>query len=323
MEKMVSVIVPVYNVEKYLQRCIDSICSQTYKNLEIILVDDGSTDSSGDLCDELSKCDTRILVIHQKNGGLSNARNSGIVASKGEYILFVDSDDWIEKNMIELMLSTFSDDKVSLSICGINYYDSDYKFLHSILPQKEGCYLCIDILKDMFGDNRTPYVTACTKLYKRDLFRELMFPDGKLHEDEFTSYKYIYKSEMIAILNLPLYCTIMRNDSIMGKKYTVGRLDGVEALYQKLVFYSQNENLQDCKSKVLKEFYGTYAFGMAKIKPKDVKEKERVKAINELAYKVLSEYSDIITIKCQIAIRFPKLYMCLLSIRNKVFLKRE
>lgn len=211
--KIISIVVPIYNVEKYLERCIDSIINQTYKNLEIILVNDGSTDDSGMICDNYKNKDNRIKVIHKKNGGLSEARNFGIDIATGTYIGFVDSDDWIETNMYERLLEKLEYNKGDISICGryIDFIDKKnivYKKqdTEKILNRKEAL---IELNSFSFFD-----MSACDKLYKKELFREIRFPVGKKCEDYYTMFKIFDKADKIICFSEPLYHYFQRDNSI-------------------------------------------------------------------------------------------------------------
>ena len=187
MGEKISVIVPVYNVEQYLERCVESIVNQTYKNLEIILVNDGSTDNSGELCDELAKKDNRIKVVHKENGGLSDARNNGERESTGEYIIFIDSDDYIHHEMLNTLYNQIVEKNADVSICGVmNVYSN------SETPQ------CSDINMDFVCDKEgflKEYLigekipgSICNKLLKKSIADKLEFPVGKIYEDAFYHY---------------------------------------------------------------------------------------------------------------------------------------
>lgn len=185
MSAKISVIVPVYKVEPYLSRCLDSIINQTYRNLEIILVDDGSPDHCGEICDEYARQDSRIRVIHKSNGGLSDARNHGIDVATGDYIAFVDSDDYVTTDMYEKMLARLEFDNSDMVVC--NYYRFDegsvppeYGYIN--LPDR---VLSKDEAFDFYLQIGGDYVSAWNKLYKRGIFADLRYPTGKIYEDTF------------------------------------------------------------------------------------------------------------------------------------------
>lgn len=225
MSRLVSVIIPVYNVEKYLNKCIDSVLRQTYKNIEIILVDDGSNDRSGVICDEYMKKDTRVKIIHKENGGLSSARNCGLKIATGELVTFIDSDDVIEIDFIECLENKIKKD-IDIAFCEIKVihnseinYESDkgkFRILNNV-----------DLLKMMLHDQN--YVSACGKIYKKELFNDLEFPYGKIHEDIATIYKAILKANKIAYLPNEKYFYLKREGSITNEKFNIKRLDLIEA----------------------------------------------------------------------------------------------
>ncbi|MCR5769647.1 MAG: glycosyltransferase [Butyrivibrio sp.] len=244
-EPLITVIVPIYHVEKYLHRCIDSIIDQTYRNLEIILVDDGSDDGCPEICDEYAGKDNRIVVIHKENGGLSDARNKGIEIAKGEYLAFVDSDDYIHKDMYQIMMDSLFSSESDICMCSYKYvydgkakekdntYGSDYKTEIIDGKSAQNNYY--------MGDKKLELTVAWNKLYKRELFRELRYPKGKIFEDEYTTYKALYKSNKICIVDLPLYYYLQRNDSIIGEMNGQRDSKVVEAYLQRIDFYKSNK----------------------------------------------------------------------------------
>ena len=208
MNELVSVVVPIYNVEKYLPKCIDSIIGQTYKNLEIILVNDGSKDRSLEICKNYMIRDFRIKIVDKPNGGLSDARNAGIKQASGEYICFVDSDDFIKEKMIEDMLTTLLKANSDICVCDMEYlYDNgDLKFA-SGGEFKEGSVL--DDPNLMIINN-----SACNKLYRLSLFDDWSFPFGKYYEDLATVPVLLYKANKICKVNEPFYVYYQRSGSI-------------------------------------------------------------------------------------------------------------
>lgn len=229
--ELISVIVPVYNVEGYLEKCIQSITTQTYTNLEILVVDDGSTDTSPALCDELAETDTRIQVIHKKNGGLSSARNSGIDAASGEYYVFVDSDDYIHPQMIEQLYSRLKADNSDLAICGIEPVDEDgnYKYAGFDFVLSDDVWDETAFWNNFYGRNTVFCVVAWNKLYPKALFSTIRFANGKTHEDEFMLHNIVSQCKKISCVNQKLYYYLQRSDSIMNQPCKKNRLDLVEA----------------------------------------------------------------------------------------------
>lgn len=223
-EPLVSVIVPVYNVKATLARCIDSIKTQTYQNLEIILIDDGSIDGSGELCTELASRDQRIQVLHQKNQGLSAARNTGLDHATGAYITFVDSDDTIASTLVADLLQIALTDKVDFVTCSFNeiYAHTIKPFTKSSsIPRK---YLTIDGVIHMLQEDGFT-MSAWGKLYARHLFNSVRFPVGKLYEDVGTTYRLLLQCSKITFLPRPLYNYYQTSSSIIHQDFSFAKLD--------------------------------------------------------------------------------------------------
>lgn len=220
---LISVIIPVYNVEKYLVRCVESVVNQTYKNLEIILVDDGSPDHCGQICDRLAKDDGRIIVIHQKNMGLSSARNSGIKIAKGEYFTFVDSDDWIVSSMVEDLYRIITDSSSDLAICGMIKTSAGQMNDLKLPKRKEKIYLYDrdSFLKILLrvGSNRCVHY-AWGKLFSKKVIElNEHFPRGMLNEDVEGTFKAAILSDKIAETTKIGYCYFQNSESITGKRF--------------------------------------------------------------------------------------------------------
>lgn len=215
---LISVVVPVYKVEQYIHRCIDSILNQTYKNLEIILVDDGSPDNCGKICDDYAKKDKRIKVIHKKNGGLSDARNAGIKVATGEYIGFVDSDDWISKNMYEKLYNLFTTNDIEIASCELIKTNEIKNIEKEKIYDKKVIVYTIDEFMPYYmktKKNKT-YYYAPTKLFKKEILDDNQFPSGLTSEDVVGSYKALLKSKKIAHINYPYYFYYCNTESITG-----------------------------------------------------------------------------------------------------------
>lgn len=235
MKELVSVIVPVYNVEQYLNKCVDSIINQTYSNIEIILVDDGSTDNSGKICDKYALNDKRVKVIHKSNGGLSDARNRGIDVSGGKYLAFIDSDDWIEPDMIEKMYNNAIENNADISVC-------QYEIVYSreaVINNKSDrifVYKGTDIVLAMYKD--AVFAShACNKIYKRKLFDGIRYPVGKLYEDQYTTYKLLWKSKRLVYTEEKYYYYYMRSDSIVNRVFDEKNLDVLYATEEAAEFF--------------------------------------------------------------------------------------
>ena len=243
-EELISVIVPIYKVEKYLKVCIDSIINQSYKNLEIILIDDGSPDNCGKMCDEYAKKDNRIKVIHKENGGLSSARNAGLDIATGEYISFIDSDDAISSNFIEYLHNLCKKNKVDISVCSIQRFDCEIDIKEAYTEKEE---LKFETAREMSrrvnGRNSLPSTVVWNKLYKRYIYENLRFPVGKIIEDQFTTYKaYDICKTNIVISNFELYYYRVNPTSILGVKFNKKRLDILEAYEERIEFYREKKD---------------------------------------------------------------------------------
>lgn len=243
--ELISVIVPVYKVEKDLTACVASIVSQSYKNLEIILVDDGSPDRCPEICDELSKTDDRITVMHKKNGGLSDARNAALSVCHGEYILFVDSDDLINRDLIATLYSLCVNNDAEIAVCDYIAIPTDkFKYekikvnnvrecvVEDLLPEKALTYM-MDVYK-------TFQVAAWNKLYKASLFDEVRYPVGIYYEDIATTYKLISKSNKIMYIHAPLYYYQLRSNSITRSGFNQRDLDKISNSTELLEFIKTN-----------------------------------------------------------------------------------
>lgn len=227
--ELITIVIPVYNVKKYIERCIKSVINQTYKNIEIILVDDGSTDESGDICDEYAKKDNRIKVIHKKNGGLSDARNFGIDAANGKYISFVDSDDFVTNNYVEVLYNLIKNNDSDISVCIWKniFEDNKTKKSYFTLFHREITATNLVMLQHMLYQKLFD-TSACAKLYDISLFDNIRFPKGKLYEDLATTYKLFLKSKTISYSNDEIYYYFVRNNSITQSEFKEKDMDLIE-----------------------------------------------------------------------------------------------
>ena len=239
MEELISVVVPVYKVEKYLNRCVKSIVDQTYGNLEIILVDDGSPDCCPAMCDAWTEKDSRIKVIHKKNGGLSDARNAGMEVANGELIGFVDSDDWIAPGMYQYLYEAMKSDDSDVAACGVEMIWED-GILSKMLTQTGNCVLNREEAMAALLEESWLKQPVWYKLYKKDLIWNILFPIEKYHEDAFWSYRAIGVAERVSVIDRVGYYYWQRNGSIMGEKYSLKRLDAIEALEQRQNYLERN-----------------------------------------------------------------------------------
>lgn len=276
---LVSIIVPIYNVEKYLKKCVDSILKQTYMNIEVILVDDGSPDNSGCMCDDYKKNDERVKVIHKRNGGLSSARNEGLKIATGKYIAFIDSDDYISHDYIEYLYNNIIKYDADISIIlplnfsvspNIKKYEKEQikiyngeDSLYAMLYQKE-------------FDN-----AAWGKLYNKTIVENIDFPLGKLYEDIGTTYKYLLKAKVVVFSSLQKYYYLQRKDSIMGSKFKIKEMDYI---YQSEIMMKDIEQIGN--KNLLKAAHCRYVNAnfsiLLKIKHNNIYKNERKKIITNI-----------------------------------------
>lgn len=255
-EELITVIVPVYKVEAYIHRCINSLLKQTYKNLEIILVDDGSPDKCAEICDEYALIEDRIKVIHKKNGGLSDARNKGIDAAKGNLITFIDSDDWVHEEYIERLYHLLKDTNSDITVCDFIRTSSENFEVNSFIKNIE--FTNIEALAQLTSVFYLQMVVAWGKLYKRELFEEIRFPEGKIHEDEFTTYRLLFKARKITLTTAQLLYYWQREDSIMGSAFNMkSKIHLIEAYEERSHFYNDN-GLEDLESKTYRSLFVIY-----------------------------------------------------------------
>lgn len=259
---LVSFIVPVYNVKPYLSRCINSIVQQSYQNLEIILVDDGSTDGSAELCDSYAQKDERIKVIHQDNQGLSGARNTGLDNCHGDYVCFVDSDDFIHPDYVMCLYKMCKENDCEIAI-GYHYittesickFDVDLDSPVKVFTRKE-------LFDEFYTDMHGSIVIAWNKLYKRECIGDIRYDVGKIHEDEGTTFKFLYNAHKIAFTRQVLYYYFDREESITGLPYSKKKLDILDAYENRLAFYKEHSEKKlydrECQyylSEILAHYY--------------------------------------------------------------------
>ena len=241
MNKKVSVIVPIYKVENYINRCIESIIKQTYTNLEIILVDDGSPDNCGKIADEYANKDTRIKSVHKANGGLSDARNYGMQYATGDYTLFVDSDDWLKENMIQVMIDSMNYYNSDIVQVGFYYAYEKYLLFDDRYYKENDPAVILDnkeLMKELVINERVKNF-AWGKLYKTELIKDLPFKKGVLFEDVFWAHKVMQRVNKYALINKPLCYYLQREDSIVAT-YTTRNLDIIEGLKERHLFIQKH-----------------------------------------------------------------------------------
>lgn len=257
MNPLISVIVPIYNVEKYLARCVDSIVNQTYKNLEIIFVDDGSPDRCPQMCDDYAEKDSRIKVVHKKNGGLSDARNAGIAVATGEYISFIDSDDYVSDDFFECLLDVMNKENSDIAECSVVKFYEDNRFDEFIDDLSVKTYDTQDAMSALIAENPF-HQHVWNKLYKTELVKDIPYAVGKLNEDEFWTYRVFGRANKVARLNKTMYYYFQRNSSIMGVGYNIRRLDALEGKANRQKYIENN--FPDLSTQAKIDLYGSCMF---------------------------------------------------------------
>ena len=254
----ISVIVPVYKVEPFIHRCVESILLQSFYDFELILVDDGSPDNCGAICDAYAASDNRIHVIHQKNGGLSAARNTGIdyvmAHSHSHWLAFVDSDDWVHPDFLKVLYSTAEQTLCKISACG--FFRTEGEAFPEI---QDASVLCLSA-DDYYCGQVHGGVTAVAwnKLYHRSLFKKLRYPIGKLHEDEFTTYRAVYQTGKVGVTPAQLYAYYQNPEGIMRSEWNPRRMHVLEAFEQQIAFAREKGNDRLLRKTAEQYIYSTY-----------------------------------------------------------------
>lgn len=244
---MISIIVPVYKVEKYLEGCIRSILGQTFQEFELILVDDGSPDGCGEICDRYARRDSRIRVVHQENRGLSGARNTGLSLAEGEYLTYIDSDDQIEPEYLEELYQNAIHFQAQVSVCGYGIeWEGKQEEKKRGKQKTKSRHTCVytgrQAAEKIVKDSQRTMITAWGKLYHRDLKPLLVYPEGKTHEDEFVTYKVFYSASQVVVSDRELYRYLQRGGSIMNDGFKEKRLDKITALKEAVFFFGEKKD---------------------------------------------------------------------------------
>lgn len=276
----ISVIALIYNLESYVPLCIRSVLEQTFTNFELILVNDGSTDNSGSICEEFALTDTRIKVIHKPNAGIAAARNTGISHAEGQYIAFIDCDDYYHEKMLEILLNQIVEDDADIAIC-------DYEPVHEGVDKNRLMNIG-DISFEQLSsyeamthlyDEKYTFIVPWNKLYKKDIFQNIKYPNGYLYDDEFTAHRVLDKAKKISYVHVPLYYYVLRKGSSTHSNMTVKKFDKVQALYDRLEFFI-SKNYSDLAKITLKrflEYFFWYYVQSQKDLPEAVEERKKLK----------------------------------------------
>lgn len=290
----ISVIVPVYKVEPYIRRCVDSILAQTFRDFELILVDDGSPDSCGAICDEYAEQDSRIHVIHQKNGGLSAARNAGIdwafANSNSQWLTFIDSDDWVHPVFLERLFTAAEENQVSVSVCG-------YEETSGELTQQCELTAKADVWRpeDFFAAHMLNATLAWGKLYRKTCFRDIRYPVGRIHEDEYITHRLLFPETEIAVIPAAMYYYFCNPDGITKSRWKPNRIDAIEAIIEQVQYFRSKAFDRAYKIAAEKLAYEIYsqktALESTVLTEADKEKYSRV--INRLTRKALHRYKDV------------------------------
>lgn len=240
--ELVSIIIPVYNVEAYLNRCIESVVNQTYRNLEIILIDNGATDGSPQICDDWAGRDHRIRVIHQEKKGVSAGRNTGLCAAGGEWIMQIDSDDYVAPQTVEWLLNACRENDADMAMCDfIRGKEESYAFAcddPGQIEQIDGETAISRIYIDSHHALR--YAVAWNRICRRELYQGLTYPEGKIFEDIYITHQLLYRCKRIAVLDIPLFYYFQRLGSIMNAEFSMKKLDYLQALVERVAFFKEH-----------------------------------------------------------------------------------
>ena len=316
-ESLISIIVPIYKVERFLPQCIDSILAQTHQNIEIILVDDGSPDQCPRICDTYAKLDPRITVIHKPNGGVSDARNAGIEIAQGDYIGFVDSDDYIHPQMYEKLLHVLEDNNADMSMCSFESVDISGNPLPKNNPIKTEILSHREGLRKIKNESTWQYLILWNKLYKKELFAEIRFPAGKINEDQFVAHKIFDFCQKTASIQEKLYYYVQRNNSITSTQLTVKNFDDVEALCDRVHYYEQ-KGYFDLQEPLANYLYDRYITIRLTVYGRNQIEKARIREIDHMVREAYPLANKQFSLNRQLLLRFPDLGICFLRLRKKL-----
>ena len=283
MDGKVSVVIPVYNVEKYLQECLDSVVGQTYQNLQIILVDDGSTDSSGAICDEYAKKDARITVIHQENQGAGAAKNTGLELVEGEYLSLIDSDDYIDEKFYEIMVRVMEKHNADVVQCLFDncFVDQAYKRNYNFPASKARKISARRFLFETLHDWK--YAIFANKVFKTKLLEEARFPVGRKIDDEFFTYKLICNAKTVVNINEHLYHYRMRQSSVMNEN-SVDKLnqDRLECFKER--YHYVGERFSSLRNEYYKHLSNNFGESYPQINESFVQKLKRKVALRQFFY---------------------------------------
>ena len=318
---IISVIVPVYKVEKYIHRCVESILNQTFTDFELILVDDGSPDNCGAICDEYAEKDSRVVVIHQENGGLSAARNAGIdwafANSNSEWLTFVDSDDWIHPQMLEKLLGAVRDSSAKISSCG--YWEATEQTVYELV---EDASYKLRTSNDFYMAYSISNVVAWGKLYHKSCFQHIRYPVGKIHEDEFVTYRIVYAQEYMAEIPIKLYFYFSNYEGITKRQWTPNRLNALEAFQLQIAFFKKTNRIE-AEKRIIRKYRDNLLGQYEQYQYSKFQEKGLDHAFQSYARRYLGKYRREISTDTErdvhmLWIAFPKIACVYHNIKEKL-----
>lgn len=320
----ISVIIPVYNVEKYIRKCIESVCGQTYRNLEIILIDDGSPDKSGAICDEYAATDSRIKVIHTENGGVSRARNIGLDMATGKYIGFIDSDDYIKPGMYETLACRMEKEDADTAICGFISVNEEGEVLPDKqipMPANDMVMTREEAVRQLAGSDYVCFITVTNRLYRKEVFQKIRFPEKKRYEDEYIAHHVLWKCRKVIVLNEPQYYYVHHSDSFMEQEYALIRIDCADAWLERAQFAHEN-NIDELLAYSCKKAMNLIGVGYQKL---DRRRPEVSEKIKQLRHKTMKFYPKVLfsraSAKDKISFTLFMLHIkCYVFIKDKCYL---
>ncbi len=320
---LVSVIIPLYNVEKYLDKCIKSVVNQTLKDIEIILVNDGSDDNSSNICDEWEKKDSRIKVIHQENYGVSPARNVGVKTSTSQYIAFIDSDDYVDFNYLEKLYNVAKEDSADMVVCNFNRVTEKGKVINTDQCKiSKGVFSGKEICK-MLSSIPVTFISSCAKIYKRNLFENVEYPIGKVNEDEAVAHRLIYPCDKIILIDESLYFYVKHSDdkNISSNINEYNFTDAIDALYDRMMYFTKKD--EELRKLAEKDYLYTIFIQIGRLKTYSKIARTKIEGCRKYfkkAYKTIQN-NDSITIQHKVVLYSFKINPILTRIIAKIWFK--
>lgn len=314
----ISIVVPVYKVEAYLDVCVESLVSQTFRDIEIILVDDGSPDGCPQICDVWADRDERIRVIHQPNGGLSAARNSGIRAASGELIAVIDSDDRVDPDMLETMEKALTESAADIAVCGfVHEYEGADGRGEEVLPG-EGILSRKEALAKVAGPQGVVFIVAWNRLCRREIYEKILFPEGKIHEDELTAHEILGAAERIVTVNRPFYHYLHRAKSIMSNEdREEDHINNAEFLALRWDYFREHGD-EDLLAPCFETFMSAYTMAVRDLQKDSGKLKDRVQTLSKKGQEMSRSCGRALSAKEKMLLGAPFLWKTLYSVKGKL-----